>query len=74
MNFFTKFKQAVARAITCDYLANALREHTKALRGHSAALLAKSSTIDSIAEHAEYLATSEKHRLQREGRPHVFNR
>lgn len=69
---FTKLKQAIERAVTCDHLADALREHTKALREHSAALLTKASTIDSIAEHAEYLATSEQHRLRREGRPHVF--
>ena len=79
MRFFITIKQAVVRTITCDYLADALREqadaireHTKALREHSAALLTKASTIDSIEKHAEYLAASEQHRLQREGRPHVF--
>ena len=60
------------RFVTCDHLAASIREHTKALREHSAALLTKASTIDSIAEHAEYLATSEEHRLKREGRPYVF--
>jgi hypothetical protein len=78
MNFYIRFKQAVVRAITCDYLAEALREHTKALREHSAALLTKTSTCDSdhsshhqaanlakIAEHIEFLATSELRRLQK---------
>lgn len=77
---FTKFKQAVAAFIeTCKELTEAsrdltqgLRENTAALREYSAALLTKTSTIDSIAEHAEYLATSEEHRLKREGRTHIF--
>ena len=69
---FTKLKQAFERVITCDHLADALREHTKTLREHSAALLTKTSALDSIEKHAEYLATSEQHRLRREGRPHVF--
>jgi hypothetical protein len=60
------------RFATCDHLADALREHTKALREHSAALLTKASTIDSIETHAKYLAASERYRLQREGRPHEF--
>ncbi len=72
MNFYIRFKQAVERAITCDYLAEALREHSQALREHSAALLTKTSTIDSIEKHAAYLATSEEHRLRREGKKHVF--
>jgi hypothetical protein len=72
MRFFITIKQAVERAVTCDYLAEALREHTKALHEHSAALLTKASTIDSIKESTEYLATSELHRLRREGRTHVF--
>ena len=85
MSILIKFKQAVVRAITCDYLAEALREHTKALREHSAALLTKTSTIDflaphqaanleRIAEHVEYLATSELHSLRRQGQVHVFKR
>ncbi len=69
---FTKFKLAMVRAITCDHLADSLREHTEALREHSVALLTKASTIDSIEQHAAYLATSEEHRLRREGRPYVF--
>ena len=69
---FKRIKTAVERAFTCDYLAEALREHTKALREHSAVLLNKASTIDSIAEHAEYLATSELHRLRRAGQTHIF--
>jgi hypothetical protein len=44
----TKQKLAIVRAITCDHLAEAIREHTrtlceqtKALREHSVALLTK---------------------------------
>jgi len=60
------------RFVTCDHLAESLREHTKALREHSAALLTKASTIDSIEVSAKYLASSEEQRLKREGRTHVF--
>jgi len=69
---FTTFKQAVKRVITCDYLAEALREHSQALKEHSAALLTKTSTVDPIEKHAKYLATAEQQRLKREGRPYVF--
>jgi hypothetical protein len=83
---FTKFNQAFERAITCDHLADAIREHTQALREHietfrehtdvlrehSAALLTKASTLDTIEASAKFLADAQRRALQRSGHPHEF--
>jgi hypothetical protein len=67
---FTKLKQAFAAFIeTCKALTEATDRNTEAVRAMHQELL---SPIKGVEKHTEYLATSEEHRLRREGRPHVF--
>ncbi len=66
MNFFTKSKQAFTSFIdTCKAL-------TEASRAQTTSITALHSDLKKLEQHAKYLATAERQRLQREGRPHEF--
>ena len=63
---FKQIKQAFAAFIeTCKALTEASRTQTQSI----AALHAD---VKKLEQHASYLATSEEHRLIREGKKHVF--
>src|SRR5262249_20885228 len=73
MTMFKRLKNVLAmpgRFIeACQTLAEATDRNTEAVRAMHRDLL---NTIKSVEKHTQYLATSEEHRLRREGRPHVF--
>jgi hypothetical protein len=79
INFMQRIKAAFWRVVTCDHLAKSIHQHTEAcnalsvsMRQHSASLLTKGATIDSLAEDVKYLAQSERRTNQRSGQPHEF--
>ena len=53
----------------CNTLAEATDRNTEAVNAMHRDLL---PPIKSVERHTAYLATSEEHRLKREGRPYVF--
>ena len=62
MSILKQVKQAFTTFIkTCNVLTEASREQTKAVT-------ALQNTIAAVEQHTKYLAHSERHRNQREGR------
>ncbi|HEY6767995.1 MAG TPA: hypothetical protein VI386_24840 [Candidatus Sulfotelmatobacter sp.] len=83
MSLFTKFKYALDLSVaTCISLTEVIKAQTEAIRAQNINLVEihrvlkemseLKNPIASIEKNAKYLATSERHSLQRAGHTHDF--